>query len=89
MPFLKKGTYPQIHSYDTRSGQSIITNSRSIINDSINPLPNAIINKFTERIIRNDLPKFYDTHYMMPPISNREISNNRINQIYKISGNKS
>ena len=47
-----------------------------------------VINKYSERILRNDLPKFYDTHYMMPPITNREITNNnKINQIDKISDN--
>nr|UIB38903.1 hypothetical protein [Trentepohlia sp. YN1317] len=37
-------------------------------------------------ILRNDLPKFYDTHYMITPITNREITNNnQINSIYKIN----
>nr|UIB38784.1 hypothetical protein [Trentepohlia sp. YN1242] len=31
--------------------------------------------KLSSKMFRNDLPKFYDTHYMMPPITNREIMN--------------
>lgn len=37
----------------------------------------------SEGIFRNDLPKFYDTHYMMPPITNREITKNQVNLFFK------